>query len=138
MAINFHPHAGTVLICDFRGYEEPEICKKRPVVVITPRLPYRSGLATVVPISLTAPKHDQPYVVRLSKNYHPEECDELPCWAKCDLVASVRMQRLDRFKTGRRKWETPRMSGEDLQAVRLGVVHGLGLGGLLKWPDSTK
>lgn len=132
MPINFHPHAGTVLVCDFDGYREPEICKIRPVVVITPRLPYRSGLATVVPISLLQPKHEEPYVVRLSRNYHPEEEDGLPCWAKCDLVANVRFERLQGFKVGRRKWETPRMIGEDLKLVRAGVLHGLGMGALIK------
>ncbi|MEN9894785.1 MAG: hypothetical protein RIR97_637 [Pseudomonadota bacterium] len=132
MPISFYPHAGTVLICDFNGYVAPEICKVRPVVVITPRLPHRNGLATIVPISLTAPTHDQPYVVRLSKNYHPLEDDALPCWAKCDLVANVRLERLSGFKVGRRKWETPRMIGEDLQSVRKGVLFGLGLGGLIK------
>jgi len=132
MAINFHPHAGTVLVCDFAGYVEPEICKIRPVVIISPRLAFRAELVTVVPISLTAPRHTEPYVVRLSKNYHPTEDDDLPCWAKCDLIANVRLGRLNGFKVGRRKWETPRMTPEDLAAVREGVLYGLGLQHLLR------
>lgn len=39
--------------------------------------------------------------------------------------------RLDGFKVGRRKWETPQANGEDLAAVRRGVVHGLGMGYLM-------
>ncbi|KQT52033.1 hypothetical protein ASG43_20275 [Aureimonas sp. Leaf454] len=132
MPINFHPHSGTVLVCDFHGFVEPEICKVRPVVVITPRLPHRSGLVTIVPISLTAPRHGEPYVVRLSKNYHPSEEDDLPCWAKCDLVANVGTHRLNGFKVGRRLWETPDMTDDDLKRVRAGVLHGLGFGALLK------
>lgn len=132
MPITFHPHAGTILVCDFDGYVEPEICKIRPVVVVTPRLPYRNGLATVVPISLTEPRYLVPYVVKLSKNYHPMEKDDLACWAKCDLVANVRFERLNGFKVGRRKWETPQMTGDDLGRVRAGILQGLGLGALLK------
>ncbi|MGV0818356.1 type II toxin-antitoxin system PemK/MazF family toxin [Martelella sp. AMO21009] len=132
MPINFHPHAGTILVCDFKGYIEPEICKIRPVVVITPRLPHRGKLATVVPISLTPPKHDEKYAVKLSRNYHPKEEDDLTSWAKCDLVANVCFQRLSGFKVGRRKWDTPKMSEEDLKAVRAGVLFGLGFLDLIK------
>ena len=131
MAISFHPRAGQILVCDFRGYEVSEIVKIRPVMVVSPKLPNRSHLATVVPISLTPPRREVPFVVRSSKNYQPAEADDLPCWAKCDLLANVSLARLNGFKIGRRKWATPQATGPDLHAVRLGVVHGLGLGGLL-------
>jgi uncharacterized protein YifN (PemK superfamily) len=52
----FHPGAGTVLVGDFRGFEPPELTKKRPVIVVSPKLPYRSGLVAIVPISTTAPE----------------------------------------------------------------------------------
>ena len=100
--------------------------KARPIIVISPKLPYRSDIVTIVPISTTAPKHDLPFVVRLSKNYHPEETDDLPCWAKCDMVLNIALRRLDGFRIGRRKWANPQATGEDLQAVRAGVIHGLG------------
>ncbi len=114
-------------MCDFRGFEIPEMVKVRPIMVISPRLPYRSGLAAIVPISLTAPQHAEPFVVRLSKNYHPREDDALPCWAKCDMVLNIGLQRLEGFKIGRRQWATPQASADDLRAVRIGVLHGLGL-----------
>tara|TARA_Y100001933_G_scaffold152188_1_gene150684 strand:- start:680 stop:1009 length:330 start_codon:yes stop_codon:yes gene_type:complete len=104
----------------------PEIIKTRPVIVVSSKLPYRAGLATVVPISLTAPKHDVPYAVRLSRNYHPGEDDTVPCWAKCDLLANVSLARLDRFKVDRRKHVAPKASEEDLRAVRAGVMAALG------------
>lgn len=119
-------------MCDFSGFTVPEMVKVRPVIVISPRLPYRSGIVTIVPISLTAPIHELPYCVRLSKNYHPKEDDELPCWAKCDMVTNLSTGRLDGFKVGRRKWENPQATGEDLAAVRNGVLYGLGLGHLLE------
>lgn len=132
MAISFYPRAGQVLICDFSGFVAPEMVKPRPIVVVSPRLPYRSEIVTVVPISLTAPIHREPYVVRLSRNYQPLEAIDLPCWAKCDMLLNISRSRLDGFKVGRRKWETPHMSGEDLKAVRAGVLHALGMGSLIK------
>jgi len=86
----------------------------------------------IVPTSLTAPDHPQLYHVRLSKNYHPHEDDDLPVWAKCDLVQSVSMKRLDRFKVAPRRFHTPRLSAEDLRAVRQGVLCALGFPTLTK------
>ena len=38
MPITFHPHPGTVLICDFfTGFQPPEMVKRRHVVVVSPR-----------------------------------------------------------------------------------------------------
>jgi uncharacterized protein YifN (PemK superfamily) len=102
--IAFHPHTGTYLMCDFHGCVEPEINKKRPVIVVT-RVPYRSQrLCVVVPTSTTEPAHPQPYHVRLSRNYHPNEPDDMAVWAKCDLITNVSYARLDRFKVGFRKY----------------------------------
>ncbi|WP_103257738.1 type II toxin-antitoxin system PemK/MazF family toxin [Tabrizicola aquatica] len=131
MPLTYHPRAGQILICDFEGFKVPEMVKVRPVMVISPRLPHRNDIVTIVPISLTAPKHSLPFNVRLSKNYHPQEPDDLPCWAKCDMVMNLGTWRLDGFKVGRRKWENPQATGDDLQAVRRGVLWGLGLGGLI-------
>lgn len=122
----FHPRAGTLLVCDFRGSVEPEIDKRRPVIVVTPRLAYRDRLAMIVPTSTTEPNHPQAFHVRLSKNYHPNEPDDLPVWAKCDLVCSVSFVRLDRFKVDRRKFEAPTISDDDLERVRRGILAALG------------
>ncbi|MEO1455367.1 MAG: type II toxin-antitoxin system PemK/MazF family toxin [Pseudomonadota bacterium] len=46
----FHPRAGQVLVADFKDFVAPEITKLRPVVVISPRLPHRAGLVTVIPL----------------------------------------------------------------------------------------
>jgi len=78
--------------------------KVRPAIVVSPRLPYRSEIVTVVPISTTAPHHELPFVVKLSKNYHPLEADALNCWAKCDMIMNIARWRLEGFKVGRRKW----------------------------------
>lgn len=134
MPINYHPRAGQILVCNLDGFQEPEMVKTRPVIVISPKLPHRSGIATIVPISTTAPRHDLPFVVRLSKNYHPQAQDDLPCWAKCDMVLNLGVYRLNGFKLGRRKWTSPQLTGQDLNAVKNGVIHSLGMGHLLNPP----
>lgn len=131
MSLTFYPRAGQVLMCNFSGFKVPEMIKIRPVVVISPRLPRRNEILSVVPISLTEPKPLMPYHVRLSKNYHPEEDDDLPCWAICDLVMNLGRYRMDGFKVGRRKYEYPQMTGEDLLLVRQAVAKGLNLDRLL-------
>jgi mRNA interferase MazF len=138
MPIKFFPRAGQLFVCDFTSFREPEMTKKRPVIVISPKLPFRSGIVTVVPISTTAPKHDLPFVVALSRNYHPTDETSPATWAKCDMVTNLSLERLDAFKVGRRKYAYPTLSPEDLLAVREGVIHGLGLGHLLKPADSPK
>lgn len=131
MPLGYHPRAGQILMCDFDGFRVPEMVKPRPVMVISPRLPHRHDIVTVVPISLTAPRHDLPFTVRLSRNYHPLEADDLPCWAKCDMVMNLGTWRLNGFKVGRRRWESPAATGADLTAVRHGVLWGLGMGRLI-------
>lgn len=118
-------------MCDFQSFKAPEMEKVRPVIVISPRLPNRGNIVTVVPLSTTKPHIVQPYTVLLSKNYHPKEPDLPSVWAKCDMVTNLGVERLNGFKVGRRKWELPVCTPEDLLAVRHGVLHGLGFGNLI-------
>lgn len=124
--IQFHPKKGTVLICDFRGNEVPEITKKRPVVVITPRLPHRENLATIIPLSTTPPLYDVPYVVKLT-GYYGNDPQRPQQYAKCDLVCSVSFRRLDRIKVGYRKYIAPELIEEDFNAVIQGLKKALSL-----------
>ena len=56
MAIREHPPTGSILMCDFNaGFREPEMVKRRPVVVISPKIRARPGLCTVVALSTTVP-----------------------------------------------------------------------------------
>ena len=96
MAINFHPRAGMVLMCDFSGSVPPEINKIRPVVVVTPAHVRRGELATVVPLSTAPPRPIYAYHHRLISASYPGAAGEV--WAKCDLVTSVSYARLDRIK----------------------------------------
>lgn len=132
----FHPRAGQVFVGDFRDLKEPEMCKVRPVIVVSPKLPYRADLVAVVPISLTPPRHVLPYCYKLSKNYHPAEPDDLDCWAKADMIMNVATRRLSAFKVGRRRYEYPTLTPEDLLGVRRAVLVGLGLDKLPLTPES--
>jgi uncharacterized protein YifN (PemK superfamily) len=127
MALKFHPRAGQVFICDFSGFKEPEMVKPRSVIVVSPKLPYRSDIVAIVPISLTQPRHNLPFCFRLSKNYHPEEPDDLPCWAKADMLLNLGTYRLSGFKVDRRKYVYPTLTPADLAGVRHAVLCGLGL-----------
>ncbi|MEE8057670.1 MAG: type II toxin-antitoxin system PemK/MazF family toxin [Pseudomonadales bacterium] len=58
-----------MLCCDFsKGFQPPEMVKVRPVIVITPQLPGRPGLCTVVPISSVEPKPMQAYHHKMDPN----------------------------------------------------------------------
>ncbi len=127
VTINFFPRMGQVFVADFSDLKEPEMTKIRPVVIVSPKLPFRSNLVAVAPLSLTEPRHALPFCYRLSKNYHPDESDDLPCWAKGDMVTNIAIRRLAGFKVGRRKWLIPNLTSEDLYGVRRAVLCGLGL-----------
>lgn len=136
MGLAFQPRAGQVVICDFRGFELPEMVKVRPVVVIAHNRQTRE-LVTVVPLSTTEP------VPLLSCHHRFEDSPATgrpgPCWAKCDMVATVSLARLDRIMwrdgEGRRHYTVPRLSADDLDAVRRAVVSGLGLNYIQRDPS---
>jgi mRNA interferase MazF len=131
MAINFYPRAGQMFMCDFSGFKVPEMVKPRPVIIVSPRLPHRSDIVAVVPTSTTAPKYEYPFCYLLSKNYHPGEPDDIPVWAKADMVMNLGLYRLTCFKIGRRKYHYPTLTKEDLQGVKMAVLWGLGFGDLI-------
>jgi uncharacterized protein YifN (PemK superfamily) len=107
--------------------------KARPVVVVSPRLPHRDGLCTVVPLSSDPGQHEVPYVVRLELNPPlPEPFTYSVVWAKCDMVATVGFARLDMFRTerdqyGKRRYLRPALDADALFRVRNGVLRALGL-----------
>lgn len=55
MPLLYQPKEGSVLMCDFRGYEVPEIIKVRAGIVIRKHRTNKL-LVTVVPLSTTARK----------------------------------------------------------------------------------
>lgn len=133
MALKFHPRPGTLLICNFdTGFRRPEMVKKRPVVVISPRRRRSSGLCTVVPLSTRVPDTVQRFHHRLETVSLPPGLRTENTWAKCDMVTTVSMNGLDRVLTGRdrdgkRMYVADQVTEEDLSGIREGVMFALGL-----------
>jgi uncharacterized protein YifN (PemK superfamily) len=125
MAITFFPKAGYVLLCDFYGYVAPEMVKRRPVVVISPNHLHRPGLVTVVPLSTTVPDPICDYHYEMKGNPVPGS-SKPGTWAKCDMVAVVSVERLDRFKIERGRFESGHVSMDQVRLIRRGVVLSLG------------
>ncbi len=113
-----------ILMCDFNGYVVPEIIKKRPVVIISPNHLKRSGLVTIVPLSTTPPNPIEGYHLEIDNHI---KNDGSTHWVKCDLVATVRLARLDRIKTGKRTFTTLYVSKEQLIEIRKCVALSLGI-----------
>jgi uncharacterized protein YifN (PemK superfamily) len=135
MAIKYPVGPGTILRCDYSrgGFQPPEMVKARPVVVISPRLPHREGLCTVVPLSGSEPDYLVSYVVRLELDPPlPQPFGNSIVWAKCDMLATVGFGRLDLFHTdrdqyGRRRYLHPKLPDHDFERVRHGVLAALGM-----------
>jgi mRNA interferase MazF len=139
--LKYHPEPGTILICDYStGFKKPEMVKKRPVVIISPRLKRRHGLATVVPLSTTEPNPICDHHCKISiKPALPAPFDSEEVWVKADMLATVGFERLELIRTGRdhegkRKYLTPQLEQAALKIVYQCVLHGIGLG-RLTWPE---
>lgn len=126
MAIKFYPKAGMVLVCDFKGYILPEIVKAREVVVISPNDIIRPNLCTVVPLSTTRPNPICNYHYRLIGNPIPgDDAEEI--WAKCDMVATVSYDRLDRVRIARGTYAIGTVSMDQVRQIRLAVARSIDL-----------
>lgn len=131
MPITYHPAVREVLWCQFDGVE-PEMVKRRTVVVISPKSVQRARLVTVVPLSTTPPDPMHPWHCQLEKDPLPH-ASGATVYAKCDMVAVVCFDRLHGFYkrwNGQRKYSPVFISLNELRAIRRGLLFGLGLGAL--------
>ena len=134
MGIKYPVGIGTILLCDYArgGFRPPEMVKRRPAIVISPRLPRRDGLCTVIPISGEQLGHEVDYVVRLEFNPPlPDPFSYQVAWAKCDMLATVGFERLDLLHTardqyGKRRYLHPKLTDADLERVKAGVLNAIG------------
>lgn len=125
MPLLYQPRPGAVIMCDFRGYVVPEMVKVRPVVVIARNRKNRQ-LVTVVPLSTTQPTALEDYHHELSANPLPGKAG-IRCWAKCDMIATVALDRLDRYKIARGQFVVPMLPATDFDGIRVGVAKALNL-----------
>lgn len=133
MAIRFPPAPGDILICDFsNGFRPPEMVKRRPVLVLSPRLRHRDGLCTVVPLSTTVPRRNVPYQCLVTLPFAPPPpFQAIKVWAKADMLATVAFGRLDLMRSarkanGKRAWLKIRLSEQDFTRVQDCVRAALG------------
>lgn len=122
MALYKQPDIGSIVMCDFTGYIEPEIIKVRPVIVIA-KHPHNSKLITIVPLSTTKPSE--------LANFHFQmisPIDRKTAWAKCDLIYSISIERLNKIKVikGRTKtWEILKVTDTQLTSIKTAVANHL-------------
>lgn len=139
MALTFHPEPGTILMCDFSaGFKEPEMVKKRPVVVVSPRLKRCSGLCTVVAISTVPPEIIENWHYQLPTASMPNtpKFQEKDSWIKGDMVYRVAFDRLNLIKTGKdyqtgkRIYFKQRLGRQQMKDVYGCLLHSVNLGHL--------
>ena len=134
MPIDYPVDRKTIVICDFDmgGFKPPEMVKRRPAVILVGRLPNRSGLATVVPLSGTPAPMDCDYQCEITLDQRlPAPFDgQLEWWVKADMVATVSFARLDLLRTsrgtdGRRVYLKPKVSEEQFDQIRATILRAL-------------
>lgn len=85
-------------------------------------------LVTVVPLSTTAPDCVLEHHLELSSHLQGAN---LTCWAKCDMVATVSLARLDRIKSrdrkGKRVYGISQLETDEFDAIKVAVRRALGL-----------
>ncbi|MGJ5816141.1 type II toxin-antitoxin system PemK/MazF family toxin [Paludibaculum fermentans] len=127
MPISFVPEPGTVLICDFSGFQPPEMTKKRPVIVLSNRSRVCfPDTYIVVPVSKTAPAPPEGCHCGFSPRSYDFFDQAETVWAKANMVTCVGRHRLDRVRMGGR-YMSPRLRAADLQRVRQSVLYAIGM-----------
>lgn len=140
MSLRFPPKPGLIVICDYStGFRAPEMVKERLAVVVSPRLPHRDGLCTVVPLSTTPARSGIRYQCRIELPMPaPAPYEGTIKWAKCDMLATLCYDRMKlpftgRDKaTGKRKYLQIILPDDELSRVREAMLHALGLESLTK------
>jgi uncharacterized protein YifN (PemK superfamily) len=133
MSLIYVPDAGTIIQCDFsKGFEPPEMVKKRPVIVVSPPIHNRRDLCTVVPMSTTEPHQMMKYHYEMTFDPPlPYPYDKERFWVKCDMIYSVGIGRLDflykKNENGSRNYDKRIVSKADLDIIRRCLVMSIGL-----------
>ncbi|WP_422048338.1 type II toxin-antitoxin system PemK/MazF family toxin [Shimia sp.] len=134
MALRYHPKQGSLVLVRFdHAFKPPEMVKSRPCVVISKRMKSRPNLATVVPLSTTAPQQVMPYHCEISIDLElPKRWSSPTCWVKADMIYSLSFERMDLFRIGkgpdgRRIYQTDTVSDDTFEKISQCVKAGLGL-----------
>lgn len=125
MALKYQPKEKSVVMCDFSGFIAPEMVKVRPVIVVA-KHKKNAQLVTVVPLSSTQPEPLEAYHYPMPQNPLPDK-PHIQCWAKCDMVYTVYLARLDRYKIGKREYIVPLINGDDFKKIKQCLAKALNL-----------
>lgn len=130
---------GAIVMCDFNsGFREPEMVKRRPVVVLSPKIGGRHGLCTIVALSETAPVRVMPYHCQIDIEPElPAPLTSKGLWVKGDMVNAVGLHRLDLIRLakdfrGKRQYRYETLTYEQIKTIRECVLRALGLSNLTK------
>lgn len=134
MPIKFPVNQRTILLCNYNmgGFRAPEMVKRRPVVALTSRLPNRSNLQTVVPLSGTESVANYHCRIELDEPL-PAPFNQNVWWVKADMLASVSLARLELFRTdrdqdGKRRYlNNLKVDEQNFEQIKEAVRRALGL-----------
>lgn len=132
MGLKFQPEPGMVLICNFRGFEPPEMVKRRPVVVVASN-PDTRQLVTVVPLSRSPPQCLRAWHYALREPLIPLSGGGR-IWVKCDILHTFSTARLELIRITRGHYAAGQMAAVDYASVHGAIVAWLRRGRI---PDRT-
>lgn len=98
--------------------------KTRPVVVLRQHKRNRY-LVTVVPLSTTELTYLEDFHYELERSPLPGAPIQTRVWAKCDMIYTVSLTRLDRYRLGRKYFDLS-INPAQFAAIREGVQKALG------------
>ncbi|MDE2004924.1 MAG: type II toxin-antitoxin system PemK/MazF family toxin [Rhodospirillales bacterium] len=133
MTVVTHPVPGTIVRVDLsEGFRVPEIGKRRPPIVLSPAIPGRPRMCTIVPLSRAVPR--PPLAHHLLVTFDPplpSPYDRPQAWVKGDIVLTVAFHRLRLLFSGsnggQRKYDARVLDAETFARVKQCVRRGLGL-----------
>lgn len=116
------------MVCDFdESAVGAEMIKRRPVVVVSRHDAHRSQLCVVVSLSTTPPEDAKSWHHFMPHLRITNWAADGGVWAKCDMLATVSLQRLNkpyiRTRSGR-QYVTHKLDQADMQAI-LGCIKAL-------------
>ena len=133
LTVTIHPVPGTILRVDLSdGFRPPEMVKRRPAIVLSPPIPGRPLLCTIVPLSTTAPRPVLPHHMQITLDPPlPAPYSAPTMWVKGDIVLTVAFHRLRLLfagdEGGQRVYDVRILDPETMENVRNCVRAGLGL-----------
>jgi mRNA interferase MazF len=131
--LHFYPDQRTILICDFNGFVEPEMMKRRPVVVVSPKRKNGPRACAIIPLSTTPPRPVDLQHCRIKLEPPlPAPYEEVECWVKGDMIYTVSFARLSlpflaKDVGGKRMYDHRLLDEANFELVQNCVAFSLGL-----------